>query len=430
MSSKLLSLIASVWLITSAAFLMRTAFVWHQQRIIPHEVLASVPFENEAGNIANALAQGRGFSDVFRKPTGPTAWLAPIYPSILAAIFRIFGQFAYSSFLAAALLNCIFSSAATIPLYFAARRVGGIPLAALAAWLWALCPSGIILPFEWIWDTSLSAFLACAILWATFELASSADYIDWIAYAVLWAISLLSNPALGILLPFFLLWLVFRNTSENTNACRLPALFCVAIIILCCAPWTIRNYVQFHRLIPLRSNLPFELWIGNNDIFDEHAVGGTQRITRFGEVRLYSQLGESAYMEEKLHLAWNFIRTHPSLEVRLTFRRITATWLGTEHPLHDFLSTGSLLIRSIFLFNAGLALTTVLGVALLFLRRNPFAIPLSLVPLLFPLVYYATHSSLRYRHPIEPILLLISAFTILSALRLRSVLSSLRDSPS
>src|SRR5499433_3781466 len=92
MSSKLLSIVTSVWLITAAAFLMRTAFVWYQQRIIPHGVLASVPFENEAGNIANALSQGRGFSDVFRKPTGPTAWLAPIYPSILAAIFRVFAN--------------------------------------------------------------------------------------------------------------------------------------------------------------------------------------------------------------------------------------------------------------------------------------------------------------------------------------------------
>src|SRR5215470_8222580 len=46
MSGKLLSIVASVWLITAAAFLLRAGFVWHQQRIIPHEVLASVPFEN------------------------------------------------------------------------------------------------------------------------------------------------------------------------------------------------------------------------------------------------------------------------------------------------------------------------------------------------------------------------------------------------
>ncbi len=420
MLRKLLSLLASVWLITAAAFFARTAFVWHQQHNIPHEVLASVPFENEAGNIASALAQGRGFSDAFRKPTGPTAWLAPVYPSLLAAIFRIFGQFTFASFLAAALLNCIFSAAATVPLFLATRRIGGLAVAALAAWLWALCPAGVMLPSEWIWDTSLSAFLLTAILWATLELDDASQYLDWIAYGILWAIALLTNPSLGILLPFFLLWLSLCRPNSAARSWKFPAL-ATAIALICCAPWTIRNYIQFHRLIPLRSNLPFELWIGNNDIFDEHAVGGIQRITRFGEIRLYTQLGESAFMDKKRLLAWQFIRTHPSLEARLIGRRVTATWLGTESPWRDFLSVDSLLVRSIFLFNTFLMLAVLLGTVFLFLHRNPYAIPLALVPLLFPLIYYATHTNLRYRHPIDPILLLLAAFAAVAVLRPHSL---------
>ena len=419
MLGKLLALFTSIWFITALAFVARLGFVYHQQRNIPHEVLASVPFENEAGNIANALAQGRGFSDAFRKPTGPTAWLAPVYPSLLGAIFRVFGQFTFASFLAAALLNCFFSAAATIPLFLSARRIADTTVAALSSWLWALCPSGVMLPFEWIWDTSLSAFLATAILWATLEINASTEILDWIAYGILWAIALLTNPSLGILLPFFLLWLALRPSNAATRSWKRPVL-ATAIILICCVPWTIRNYIQFHRLIPLRSNLPFELWLGNNDIFDQHSVGGIQRITRFGETRLYSQLGETAYMDEKRHLAWQFIRTHPPLEARLIGRRITATWLGTESPWRDFLSTDSVLIRSIFLFNAFLTLGTVLGIIFLFLRRNPYAIPLALVPLLFPLIYYATHTNLRYRHPIDPILLLLVAFAILSIFRPRT----------
>ena len=418
MLRKLLLLLTSVWFISAVALFARLGFVYHQQRNIPHEVLASVPFENEAGNIANALAQGHGFSDAFRRPTGPTAWLAPIYPALLAAIFRIFGQFTFASLLAAALLNCIFSAAATVPLLFAARRVAGRTVATLSAWLWALCPSGVMLPFEWIWDTSLSAFLATAILWATLELKDSKEITNWIAYAILWAIALLTNPSLGILLPFLLFWLAVRRSSVNTTSptWKLPALS-AATVIVCCIPWTIRNYVQFHRFIPVRSNLPFELWLGNNDIFDEHAVGGIQRITRFGEVRLYTQLGETAYMEEKRRLAWQFISSHPTLEMRLIGRRITATWLGTESPLRDFLATDSLLVRSIFLFNACLTLGAFFGIITFFLRRNPYAIPLALVPLLFPLIYYATHTNLRYRHPIDPSLLLLAAFTVVSVLR-------------
>ena len=416
MLRKLLPLLTSVWLITAAALLARVTFVWDQQRKIPHNVLATVPFEQEVGNIASALAQGRGFSEVFRQPTGPTAWLAPIYPTLIAAIFRIFGTFTYSAFLTAVLLNCIFSAAATIPLYFAGRKIGGLAVAALSAWLWAIFPNGVMLPFEWVWDTSLSAFFAAALLWATLHLTETGKMIEWIAYGILWASALLTNPAFGILLPFFLLWLGLRGLRTAKPSLKLIAIS-LATTILCCLPWTIRNYVNFHRLIPIRSNFAFELWLGNNNIFDEHAVGGIQRITRFGEARLYSQLGENGFMDQKWRLASDFIRTHHALEARLTARRFTATWLGTETPWRDFLSTDSILIRAIFLCNALIAIGTLAGIAILFVRRNPYAIPLALIPLLFPIVYYITHTSLRYRHPMDFCLILLTSVALICAIR-------------
>ena len=419
MLGKLLLLLTSVWLIASVACIARVAFVWDQQRKIPHQVLATVPFDNEAGNIASALAQGRGFSDVFRKPTGATAWLAPVYPLILSAIFRVCGAFTYPAFLAAAFLNCLLSAATTFPLFFAARRIAGVVAAALGVWLWALYPNGIILPFEWIWDTSLSAFLLAAILWATVALSSTEKLRDWAAYGALWGVVLLTNPALGILLPVFLAWLAFRRRRGLIVAGKLAAVT-VGVTFLICLPWTVRNYSAFHRVIPLRSNFAFELWIGNNDIFDEHAVGGIQRITRFGEIRLYTQLGELVFMDEKRRLALEFIRTHQALEVRLTARRIMATWLGTEKPWRDFRSTDSWLIRAIFLFNGLVVFGTISGVAVLLGRRNRYAVPVAAIPILFPLVYYATHTSLRYRHPMDSVLLLLTAIVIVSLARPRT----------
>jgi len=420
MLRKLLPLLTSVWLIASVACIARVAFVWDQQRKIPHRVLATVSFDNEAGNIASALAQGHGFSDVFRKPTGPTAWLAPVYPLILAAIFRVCGAFTYSAFLAAVLLNCLLSAATTFPLFFAARRIAGVAVAALAAWLWALYPNGIILPFEWIWDTSVSGLLMATILWATVALGSTQKLRDWVAYGALWGVALLTNPALGILLPVFVAWLVFRQAGSSSVGGKL-AVAAIGVTFLIYLPWTIRNYSTFHRVIPLRSNFAFELWIGNNDIFDEHAVGGIQRITQFGEIRLYTQLGESAFMDEKRRLALEFIRTHSALEVRLTARRIVATWLGTENPWRDFRSTDSWLIRTIFLFNGLIVLGTISGVAVLFWRRNRYAVPVAAIPILFPLVYYLTHTSLRYRHPMDAVLLFLTAVAIVSLARWQAV---------
>src|SRR4029077_13933380 len=73
-TSRILLVLANVWFIAAAAFGTRLAFTLDQQRKIPHQVLATVPFDQEAGNIAFALSQRHGFSNLFRQNTGPTAW--------------------------------------------------------------------------------------------------------------------------------------------------------------------------------------------------------------------------------------------------------------------------------------------------------------------------------------------------------------------
>lgn len=416
MRRRSLALLSSLWFICAIALLARLLFLGYQQHVIPHNVLASVPFAQETGNIAYALAQCKGFVNVFRQETGPTAWLAPVYPLLIAAIFRLLGSFTFGAFLASTILNSLFSAATCIPIYFAVRKIAGSRSAALAAWLWALFPNAVMLPVEWIWSTSLAALLAALLLWLTLEIVDSSRPLRWFGYGFLWGLSLLTEPALGALLPFLLGWLIYRSSLKKLAAWKFPALSFV-IVILCCLPWIIRNCSAFHRLIPLRSNFAFELWIGNNDIFDPHATHGIQRITRFEQSRRYAQLGETAFMDEKWRLATGFIRTHPALEVRLTTRRITATWLGTEHPLADFLSTDSLLARILFICNFLLVVATIAGSSRLLLRRSAYAFPVFVFPVFFPLVYYVTHTSFRYRHPIDPILVILSVIAFFPPLR-------------
>src|SRR5208282_5692136 len=411
MRERILRLAASPWFIAALAMAFRTAFLLYKACLIPGEVLAAVPFQNEAGNVAAALAQGHGYCCLFREPTGPTAWLSPVYPLLLAALFKLFGTFTLSSFYAAVLLNCIFSSLACIPLFHAGKRIGGTPTAALASWLWAIFPAGIILPFEWIWDTSLSALLAAALLWATLELANASRHRHFALYGLLWGFSLLTNPALGALLPFLVGWLLYRRRGNRGEQLRLT-LLPLAMILLTCLPWTSRNYVQFHRLIPLRSNFPYELWSGNNEIFDEHSRE-VNRITRYEQVRLYAKLGEDDFLEDKRQKATEFIRTHPALYAQLLGRRIVATWLGVESPWQDFFRAESLLVRLILIWNALTLLGVLAGLLRLLLARNPFFLPVAVYPLVFPLTFYIAHTSLRHRHPCDPILALLLAIALL-----------------
>jgi len=427
--SRLLILVTSVWVIAAAALAARVAFAWDQQRKIPHQVLASVPFDQETGNIALALWQGNGFGNVFRKPTGPTAWLAPVYPVLLFAVFKVFGAMTLASFFAAVLLNAVFSAAATFPLFAVGRRVGGLGVATATGWAWAVLPAGVLMPFEWIWDTPLSVLLVAGLLWLTLRVAESPGVAEWIAYGLLWAVALLTNPAIGVGLPFLVGWAMARAQVSGHVSWVRPAL-AVAVTVLCCMPWTVRNYRQFHRVIPVRSSLPFELWIGNNDIFDPHAVHGIQRITRYEETHRYSELGENGYLQEKREKALAFIRQNPALFLRLTLRRVLATWAGSEHPYDNFVQTDSTLVRVVLVLNVVLTLGTVAAIVLLFARKNVFAFPVAVFPLLYPMIYYLTHTSLRYRHPIDPLLVLLTVFAVACCFRGPASLGARQADPS
>jgi len=202
-------------------------------------------------------------------------------------------------------------------------------------------------------------------------------------------------------------------------------------------------------LIPLRSNFPFELWIGNNDIFDEHARNGRKSITRTEEARRYAQLGETAYMAEKWQSATSFMESHPGLELRLTGRKFLAFWMGTESPIKNFRETDRNLIRGILLSSFLTAIGALFGLIVLRGGRKKITQrgtegrggrekngrekngreekaelagnvvwPLAVFPLVFPCLYYVTHADLRYRHPIDPVVLLLAMVAVAGVWRL------------
>ena len=104
----------SLWLILAVALLLRVGFLYQFQHEHPKQAASVIPFLFESGNIAHSLAVGAGFSSPFRVNTGPTAWMPPIYPLLLAGVFRIFGRDAgftalYTAYVASArcLIACM-----------------------------------------------------------------------------------------------------------------------------------------------------------------------------------------------------------------------------------------------------------------------------------------------------------------------------------
>jgi hypothetical protein len=404
----------SLLLMVLVAVGVRLVFAWDQARKIPDVALASAPFEQETGSIARSIATGNGFSNPFGRSTGPTAWLTPVYPLLVAAAFKMFGVFTIRAFFFLVFLNILFSAAVCVPIFCAGRRVAGLCVASASAWLWALFPNAIMTPFEWIWDTSLAALLAATLLWATLELAESQRLRDWCAYGLLWGFALMTNPSLGSLLPFLLCWAAYRSQAKagapprNGGWVTRPTM-ALGLAILCCVPWTIRNYAVFHRFVPLRSNFPLELYIGNNENYDDKHPRYPGPITKERETVRYFRMGETPFMDEEMRKATKFIATHPRVDAILFCKRVVAFWAGIANPVDNFLATDSWLVRALILCAGLSGLGALLGIAVLAWRRSVYALPLAVFPLIFPFLYYVTHNSLRYRLPIDPVVLLLTA---------------------
>src|SRR5205807_6325714 len=93
------------------------------------------------------------------------------------------------------------------------RKLFGARMGLASSWTWALLPTAILFPLEWIWDQSLSAFLLTALILGTLHLSSELPFATarsgrgrllWAAYGLGWALALLTNPATGLLLAIFL----------------------------------------------------------------------------------------------------------------------------------------------------------------------------------------------------------------------------------
>lgn len=395
---------ASLAAILVVAFCVRVAYAWSYEQQRPRLALAILPFEYEPGNIAASLAEGKGFSSPFREPTGPTAWLTPVYPFLLAGIFRVFGVRTLAAFQAAAGLNIVFSTLTAVPIYFIGRRLGGTRVAALAAWLWTIFPNAIKLPVESIWDTSLAALLAALLLWATIVLGEQRDPWRYYACGLLWGLALMTNSALGALLPFFLAWLVWRSRQFT------GALMAIAAAALCCLPWTIRNFTVFHAFIPARSVVGLTLWLGNHDQSSPVWIGRLHPLDNLAERARYVDLGEIDYMREKQQQAIAFAVEHPAEEVHAAWSHFVAFWSGgSTHPLADLIHVRSWSFRFILLFNLLAAIGGLAGIVALWRAHSIYAPLLAVYPLIFPLVYYVTLGSARYSLPMDPVLLLLAS---------------------
>lgn len=409
-------LFCSLPAIVTIAFLVRLAFYLPTVHQTYLKVVIDFPYGAETGAVAAAIAQGRGFSSPLRMvKTGPTGWFAPIFPYLLAGIFKLFGVYSYGSNLVIHFLEMSFSAFTCWPIAATATRAFGKKAGIAAAWTWVFLPTAVFYPVVWVWDTSLAALWMAMLVAATLQLRGSDRLSWWLGYGALWSAGAMINPSLIAVLPPLALWAIWPLRHRLAPALKLASAAAL-IFTLGIVPWTIRNYVVFHKFIPLRSNFGLELWLGNNPAVPDSWTPWLHPNDNLDEGRKYARMTEIPYMEEKEREAWAFIRSHPGETARSTLHRFANHWLGIWDSPVDLWGTAPWYMRLTILFSCVFALLSWLGILLAYRTRSAAANPLGIVMMIFPLAFYLTHTSLRYRFPMDPVMLVLSVFAVAYAL--------------
>src|SRR5437763_4206043 len=349
--------------------------------------------------VGMALAHGEGFKFINHQ----TVHWPPGYAYVLGGVYSIFG----TSMRNALLLNSVLGAATTGLVYLVALRKLGRPAAIVAAIAVALLPGqfliGDVALAESLYIFELVLFIALATL------------LQWrartcILLGIVAGLAALTRGE-GFLFPVIVLAMYWSRDAKRQAFARAAVVAVVMLITV--APWTIRNAVVAHTFIPVATNASDTLWSGHNPTARGGPSYAPHSLLRSAKGPNFEVAEASLLRREAVKWAVH----HPLQEVGLIPLKLMAwsqgdstlirVWINAkgQEPMQStarsFIGTGadiassSLLVATILtaiLFGKALWRTPLLRGVLAFLA---LAIPL------YGFIYYG---NVRYRMPLEPLM--------------------------
>src|SRR5579863_2722475 len=327
----------------------------------------------------------------------------------MGGVFKIFGIYSYASAWVILSFNSLLSALTCIPVYLIANRQFGERVALWSACTWALLPWIWYWSVHWLWDTTFTPLILSLIFLTALEMQEWVGIRGWILFGMLWGVGALANPAMLAFLPFCGLW-IWRQRFK----CGLPSLAGVAlssvIFFAVLSPWLIRNYQAFGRFVFIRDDFGFEVRLGNWKSADGMLMAYLQPSQNKLEFAKFQQMGEVAYAADCKRLAFEWIREDPVRFAIVSLKRFFYYWNGVPRE------TGSLspidFRTSLFLATSVISLW---GLGRAVRKKMPGAWLFAGLILTYPTVYYFVFPHARYRHPIEPELLILAIFLVAEA---------------
>jgi len=275
-----------------------------------HDANWNFELGGENYEIAKSLAAGHGFASPFKEPSGPTAWMPPVLPvfeagllwvcdgnrdAVMAVVIVLqVGVLIGTGFLILALVRQT------------TRRAGQ----AVATTLFVL---GLIGHFAWwfqrLHDSWLVLLTLDGLIAATCWSRPLERYRTAAGWGFFGGISALVSPVVG------LTWAMLSLTIAGRGRAWLQLGLAVVVAGLVLAPWAVRNGLVFGRLIPVKSNLAFELYqsqcLQPDGLIQRTSINAHPYVSAGRQRQEYTALGETAFMDRKRQQFWQAVRADP-----------------------------------------------------------------------------------------------------------------------
>lgn len=368
--------------------------------------------------VAMNIVEGKGFRfnlDVPVSLDDVITYQGPLYQYFLAGIYKIFGHYYEAIWIIQALLRAlsalmlflicvrIFTSSNNSKLFFLGfgknERLMGWFAAALFGFYPDLIEIGAMLMTE-----TLSIFSMILVVYIFIRHFNQINFTGTFLLGFCVGITILVRSTVGIFLPVFMFYFWRRRAYAHLF------LFLLLVIVIM-TPWTVRNYLVYHQLIPTMANFGYNLWVGNHEGGDGEGAVMPEYDT---VIKQYGIIGANYYAISKFK---SFVSDHPFTYAKLTvlrtlkyfsFIRPMGFWFY-QRGISQLIFVASSVLASVILFTFGFAgIFTIFkkereNKQVIYLITFAFLTCLSIVPILI---------ETRYRLSIYPFMAIFAGFFI------------------
>lgn len=309
--------------------------------------------------IAEHVAAGRGLfqtNNPFFPGQALYAWQAPLYPFTLGALYALLGNQIFF----AKLFGVLVGTATVYVVYDAARRVFRAAtdetraerIALGAGLIVAVYPGFLTLAHLLLSEGLFILFLMGAFdcLARALEGTGGRRWAWLVAGALAWGLATLTRGLTLYFTPLLALWLgatLWRETKADAPNARadgaskrlllkaiLPALGLMLITLAVIAPYTARNYFQFHQFVLLETKGGVNLWLGNSPYTPYEFIRNVWKVgVREPMLKVLPQ-DEIARDRAAYALALEYMRAHPLAVLARVPAKFADFW-GFERNLVD-----------------------------------------------------------------------------------------------